>query len=450
MTDATTRTGNLKAPLGPAAEERFWKLRVVYEPSAGIVQTDARVLRENKPLTLGRESSSAKSGRQLLLADSMVSREHARVALSGDSAQIEDLGSKNGTSVNGCLLQQSQGYPLHDGDVLRVGDSLLMVRHEPLSVEDANIPALVGLSHAACRLRSTVARAAPSDCPVLLLGETGTGKGAAATAVHVESKRIGELVEVNCAAIPANLAEGMFFGVKKGAYTGATEQAGFFGRAHRGTLFLDEIGELPAELQPKLLQAIQTHRVTPLGHDKPTACDVRIIAATNRDLSPALRDFREDLYHRLAGIVIQLPTLRERREDILLLAAHLAGRAFHPSPAFATALLYHQFPGNVREVGNLMCRISTLGEADVIASIAQPLIKAGGSLPAAPVGIVRAAVWTPDKPPSREQLVAYLSRYRGNLSQIEAATGCSRRQLGRWVQAYNLDLQSYRGLHPVR
>src|SRR5262249_11945036 len=147
---------------------------------------------------------------------------------------------------------------------------------------------------------------------VLLLGETGTGKGVAAAGIHALSHRTGPFVAVNCAALPPTLAEGLLFGVKKGAYTGAVEQAGFFAQAHNGTLFLDEIGDLPLDLQPKLLHAIETKQITPLGHGTPIACDSRILTATNRDLGTAVDAglFREDLYYRLAGIALPLPTLR--------------------------------------------------------------------------------------------------------------------------------------------
>jgi DNA-binding NtrC family response regulator len=451
MMDEQTATGRSKAPQDPAAAPSVWKLRVVYVAGVGITQTAANSLRGLGPLTIARGPSTKIAGCRQFLTDSRVSREHARVYLQDSRALVEDLGSKNGTDVNGCRLRTGEACALADGDVLRVGDSFLVVRREPSTVPDVAIPALVGLSQAACELRSALASCAATDCSVLLLGETGTGKEVAAAAIHTLSRRPGKFVSVNCAAIPATLAEGMFFGVKKGAYTGAIEHAGFFGEARDGTLFLDEVGDLPLDLQPKLLRAISTKQATPLGQAQPIDCDARIIAATNRDLTPALHagSFRQDLYHRLAGLEVRLPTLRQRSEDILLLAAHLDNGDFRPSPALAAAMLSYPFPGNVREVANMVCRVRAVGEAKVISSLSsQPsrpdavlLASANGKAPRP------APPWTSgDPPPTREEIAALLTRYDGNLSRIETEIGYSRRQFGRWMERYGLETAPRRRL----
>lgn len=444
----STKTGRRDEPRGSSPEPSVWKLRVVYAADGGIVQEEARSLRGRGPLTIGRCRPDA--GRGVELADERVSREHARICLDGSAAFVEDLGSKNGTDLNGRPLRAGERYALADGDVLRVGDSFLVVRYEPRTVADASISSLVGVSQAARALRSTIARFAPEDCTVLLSGATGTGKGAAAAAIHTLSRRPGKFVDVNCATVPATLAEGLFFGVKKGVFTGAVEQAGFFAESRNGTLFLDEIGELPIDVQPKLLQTVETKHARPLGPGEPIPCNARIIAATNRDLATALRagSFREDLYHRLADIVIHLPPLRERREDVLLLAAHLHGSGFQPSPALVSALLSYPFPGNVRELAKIVFRVRAHGEATELASLTAQTPNASAPRPGShSVATSRPpSPWTSgDPPPTRDEIVALLTRYHGSLNRIEAEIGYSRRQFGRWIEHYGIDLTAYRG-----
>jgi len=445
----TTITGGHLQPGTEAPPPLFWKLRVVYAGTVGVVKTEAKPVRGPAPLVIGRGSPTGAAGRRLLLEDSRVSRDHAHVRLERSRAVVEDLGSKNGTEVNGRRLAAGEACALVDGDVLRLGDSFLVVRHEAGTVDDAPSPSIVGVSQAACKLRSAIARCAMSDRMVLVLGATGTGKGVAATAIHALSHRPGKLVAVNCAAIPTTLAESMFFGVQKGAYTGAVEHPGYLGEAHQGTLFLDEIGELPPALQPKLLHALETQQATPLGSVRPVACNLRIVSATNRDLAAALRagTFREDLYHRLASTVIQLPLLRERIEDVPLLAVHLGGEGFRPSPALVAAMLRYSWPGNVREVGNIVGRVETNGEAEVIATLSAQTGASKGAAPGAAPTSPRA--WQAGDPvPTREDLISLLTRHRGNLSEIEREAGYSRRQFRRWTEQHGIDLDSYRNVEP--
>lgn len=443
-----TKTGRSEQLRGSAGVSAVWKLRPVFMADVGIVQADAKILRGVGALTIGRGTPTIVVSRRLFLDDNRVSREQAHVYLEGSRALVKDLESKNGTDVNGRSLRPGEPCELSDGDVLRCGDSFLVVRHEPASAPDTPITALIGVSQAACKMRSDIASYARADDAVLLLGETGTGKGAAAEALHALSGRPGSFVAVNCAAVPESLAEGMFFGVKRGAYTGAVEQAGYFGEAHNGTLLLDEIGDLPIDMQPKLLRAIEKKQVAPLGQGRLIDSDVRLIAATNRDLKAALSasSFRADLYHRVAGIIVHLPPLRERREDILILAAHLAKGDFRPSPALAAAMLSYAFPGNVREVGNLVGRVRAGGEGGVVASLsAQPYTP-----PAAPADVssdqaTQFAPWKHGDPaPTRDRIVALLKRYRGKLSLIESEIGYSRRQFSRWVAQYGLDVAAFK------
>jgi transcriptional regulator with GAF, ATPase, and Fis domain len=219
---------------------------------------------------------------------------------------------------------------------------------------------------------------AATNATVLLLGETGTGKELVARAIHRRSTRsAGKFVALNCAALPATLVESELFGRERGAFTGAhSSQAGRFEIAHRGTLFLDEVGDLPIELQPKLLRVLQEGQLERLGSTRTVDVDVRVIAATNRDLTEEVRQgrFRDDLYYRLNVFPITLPSLRERREDIPLLAQHLANRfarampkAIKPIPdSVARALQQYDWPGNIRELENVIQRAIILSPDGVI------------------------------------------------------------------------------------
>jgi DNA-binding NtrC family response regulator len=227
---------------------------------------------------------------------------------------------------------------------------------------------IVGESPALRTLRDVIARVAPSEASVLVTGESGTGKELVARALHRRSRRAeAPFIAINCAAMPEALLESELFGHLRGAFTDArTARAGLFQQARGGTLFLDEVGELPMALQPKLLRVLQERRVRPVGGDVEVACDVRIVAATNRDLEQAVRErrFREDLYFRLNVIHLDAPALRARGEDVLLLAQHFIARCAEQSgkdvaglsPAAAECLLTYGWPGNVRELQNCIER----------------------------------------------------------------------------------------------
>ena len=220
----------------------------------------------------------------------------------------------------------------------------------------------------------TSAVVAPSDAPVLISGPSGVGKEVVAQLIHHWSpRREGPLVAANCARLPESLIESELFGHTKGAFTGAVQsRQGFFRAAHGGTLFLDEIGELPLHLQPKLLRALESGKITPVGSDSPVDVDTRMVAATNRDLEKAVAEgsFRDDLYYRINVIELAVPPLRERREDVLPLArrfaAEFAGGPVRLSPQAVQCLLAHTFSGNVRELRNAIQRACLLCRGDVI------------------------------------------------------------------------------------
>jgi DNA-binding NtrC family response regulator len=236
---------------------------------------------------------------------------------------------------------------------------------------------LLGTSPPMLRIYDLLSRVAESDTSVLVTGETGTGKELVARALHHQGgRRDGPFVTVNCAAMPHALLESELFGHARGAFTDArTARTGLFVQADRGTLFLDEIGELPLELQPKLLRALQTRIVRPVGADAEVTCDVRFVAATNRSLEEAVAggSFREDLYFRINVIHVEVPPLRARGRDVLLLAQHFvdrcaaqAGKRVALSAAAAEYLLAHPWPGNVRELQNCMERAVTLAAGEQI------------------------------------------------------------------------------------
>lgn len=259
---------------------------------------------------------------------------------------------------------------VNPGDASAIPDAL------PLS-------SLVGSSRAMRHLRYEVARASGASSTVLLTGPTGAGKEAVARTLHAASPRADRPFEaINCGAIPANLAESELFGAEPGAYTGATRRRiGRIESASTGTLFLDEVGELPLDLQVKLLRVLESRELVRLGGGKPVAVDVRVVAATNRDLEAmvAAGTFREDLYWRLAVLWLDVPPLAERAEDIPELIAHFAagsGAVLDISPCGLEALRRHGWPGNVRELRNFVERAIVHGapclDADTVAQLLAP------------------------------------------------------------------------------
>ncbi|RMD68911.1 MAG: sigma-54-dependent Fis family transcriptional regulator, partial [Gammaproteobacteria bacterium] len=237
--------------------------------------------------------------------------------------------------------------------------------------------AFVGTQATVSRLRRLVRQVAPYDSTVLITGESGTGKELVAKAIHFHSKRKGPLVPINLSAIPEGLAESVLFGHRRGAFTDAREERmGAFRTAEKGTLFLDEVGDMPLSLQPKILRALESREIYPVGSDTPIPVDVRVIAATHRNLQEMVSagSFREDLYHRLTAFEIAIPPLRERPEDIPLLARHFLeyfrdkfGKPIYGIDRRAMqCLTRYRWPGNVRELSNVIERSVLLCERDYL------------------------------------------------------------------------------------
>lgn len=306
---------------------------------------------------------------------------------------------------------------------------------------------LVGESAPMRELRALIAKVAPTDAAVLIRGESGTGKELVARAIHQQSNRAhAPFVAINCASIPETLLESELFGYEKGAFTGADRpKLGLVEVANGGTLFLDEIGDLPLPLQAKVLRMLQEHEIQRVGGLRPISVDVRLIAATNRDLEEAMRErqFRADLFYRLNVISLVLPSLRERREDIPLLVEHFAARAARklrrkvPSfgPDALAALERYAFPGNVRELENLIERLIILCDKETIGLEDLPAdIRAQDRRLAGPLSSEGKKPSCLDYRKAREQFEREYFRKlieatRGNVSEAARLSGMSRRHL---------------------
>ena len=313
----------------------------------------------------------------LVLIDPKASRLHCSIEVVSNRVLLVDEGSLNGTTIDGVVVMKAE---LRDGQVIGIGDTRLRFELKPeratiVTSERSRFGDLVGESLAMRAVFAKLERAAKSDATVLLEGETGTGKEVTAESIHDESPRAKHrLVTVDCSAIPTNLLESELFGHERGAFTDAKEaRVGAFEHANGGTIFLDEIGELGLELQPKLLRALEDRTIKRVGSNTVLPIDVRVIAATNRNLKLEVNQkrFRSDLYYRLAVLEIRLPPLRERPQDLPILVDSFlerAGALHRPDaqllrqPGFLSELSRHQWAGNVRELRNYLERCLALGE----------------------------------------------------------------------------------------
>ncbi len=401
------------------------------------------------PIVLGRDPGEGTPA----IEHPTVSRRHFSVEWDATEGTHvgSDLGSRNGSSIDEEPLTGRS--PLRDGAVLRLGDVVgiyELSRGNPVGdapgVSREQIP---GEASATRALRSAVARAAADPSPVLLVGETGTGKEHIAQEVHRLSGRPGPLLAVNCSALAAQLVESQLFGHAKGAFTGATTaQPGLFRAAQGGSIFLDEIGELAADLQPKLLRAIQEREIQPVGGTGVVKVDVRVIAATNRDLSSLARTggFRRDLYARLSLWEIRVPPLRDRRADVLLWLERLharwlqqrAGKTVAPLRLDADAvelLLGHDLPLNLRDLDRLVHALSSIDERPVRRATLRDLLEEGEEDPSStsPPGEPRRRA-----APTREELEEAFRETNGNVRALARRFGRDRRQIYRWMEAFGL------------
>jgi transcriptional regulator with AAA-type ATPase domain len=403
-----------------------------------------------RELAIGRDEASA-----VCLSGNDVSRRHAILRIDPQAGiRIADLGSRNGVRVNGRPVAEAA---IGVGDVVRIGGWVGLVAASPGAfVEIA--PGLWGgaaLEEALAPLR----RAAASDLPIVLEGETGTGKELVSRALHRWSGRPGPLVAVNCAALPEGLAEGELFGYRRGAFTGADRaSAGFFRGADGGTLLLDEVSDLPLPVQGKLLRVLEEREVQPLGEIRPVPIDVRVVVAGQQPLIEAVRAgrFRADLLARLDGLSVRLPPLRARREDVLPLFSHLLeeigqGRAPSMESDFAESLCMHDWPFNVRELVLLAKRLLTLHGSDVTLRaqhLPERIAGGPGASPAAPSagtpGVVTRAPAAAADPVELPALVVALRASGGNVARAAAMLGISRQRAYRLMEGQAVDLEALR------
>jgi DNA-binding NtrC family response regulator len=312
------------------------------------------------------------AGCGLVLSDAAVSRKHLVIALGQGTVVLRDAGSRNGTFYGGARVRE---IDLPIGAVVKLGQTELTVqlrwyvREVPPS-KARSFGELVGESMAMREVFAILERASASDASILIEGESGTGKELAARSVHGASSRASRpYVVFDCGAVPPDLVESELFGHRRGAFSGATsDRAGAFQRADGGTLCLDELGELPLDLQPKLLRVLETGEVKPVGEDTPRKVDVRVLASTNRDLLAEARRgrFRSDLYYRLEVVRVRMPPLRHRPEDIPGLVARLLDGKLPEGDRIEGTnlrkLVAYAWPGNVRELRNVLARAVTLGQ----------------------------------------------------------------------------------------
>ncbi|MBK9030251.1 MAG: sigma 54-dependent Fis family transcriptional regulator [Myxococcales bacterium] len=439
---------NVYTDAGGQLIERQFRLVVLAGPDVGL----------RRPIETGTTMIGTHVDNDVVLSDATVSRYHLELQVRRDGLAIKDLDSTNGTRHEGARV----------GAITLTGPARLRLgKHTELAIETDDAPAplgewsgdrfggVIGSSPPMRKLFALLARVAPTDATVLLEGETGTGKEAIAEALHQASARAtGPFIVVDCASIPRELIASELFGHAKGSYTGAiSDKRGLIEAAHGGTLFLDEIGELPLDLQPQLLRALEKREVRRVGETKPIAVDIRVLAATHRDLRTMVKAgaFREDLFYRLAVVRCDVPPLRARPGDLPTLARYFAesfGRSpWELSPTLLADLARHDWPGNVRELRNVVERALSLGTLAVDDDLpAAPPVAAGTAAASAshdgilelPFKEAKAALVEGFE---RDYLVHLLARHRGNISRAAHEAGIDRNYIHRLVKKYGLDVE---------
>jgi two-component system response regulator GlrR len=434
------------ASAGPhALVQRMW-LQVVSGPDAGALLSAG-----GDRAVIGTHDSA-----NIILHDPTVSRFHCELTVADERPTLKDLGSRNGTFVDGVSILQAH---LRTGSMITIGRTQLRfeVGSETVKValsEKDRFGLMVGRSIAMRRAFDALERAAASDATVLLEGETGTGKEVAAESLHlVSGRRDGPFIIVDCGAIPSELLESELFGHEKGSFTGAvSSRDGAFQAANHGTIFLDEIGELSIDLQPKLLRVLERRQVKRVGSSRYAPVDVRVVAATNRNLRSEVnaRKFRSDLYYRLAVLEVRLPPLRERPDDLPQLIEHLlstvaskaADTSFMRTSQFLADVARHTWPGNIRELRNYLERCLAMREPTPLQGSldegARP-IEGGEGAPLIdvrrPLKEVREA-WV--QVVERRYLTAILAQHEGNVRAAAQAAGVDRAYFYRLLWRHGL------------
>lgn len=454
--DAALASGSASVPL----------LLLAARAGQGEVRPEDRLMVLGRSLELGRTSGA---GPAVLpgawaLEDPMASSKHARLVRGDEGFTLEDLGSKNGTFVNGTRLTGAAA--LVDGDLVQLGGHFFVFRmatQEQLDAVRAELALpLCPVATVSPRLALQSARLrklAASDAEVLLVGETGVGKEIYARALHASSGRKGRFVALNCAAIPRELMESELFGFRAGAHSTASgAKPGLVEEAEGGTLFLDEIGDMARDAQTKLLRFLQDRTLTPLGGTRARTLDVRVVAATNRHVMPGATDgLRDDLLGRLGAAPLWLPPLRERREDLGALIAHFLaqerkkrGGAPRGVEARALAALAGAYlPLNVRQLEKIVTAAVALAQGQALID----RVHLPDSLPSAPpaplpserpLGEPRVGRKPPQPPPEPRDVARLLAQHQGNVAEVARALGRQRAAVWRWIKQFGLDPEDHR------
>ncbi|MFO0740100.1 MAG: sigma 54-interacting transcriptional regulator [Labilithrix sp.] len=401
-------------------------------------------------LAFGAAEQDRVTGAAIEVADPSMSRRHAVLESRGRFLwEVRDLGSKNGTFVDG--KQISAATLLQDGSLLEMGRTAWVFRIVPMGApEHVAFGPTRSFSPKMFHVVALLDNVARTTIPVLLSGETGTGKEVFARELHDRSGRKGRFIAVNCGALTESLIESELFGHKKGAFTGAAEaRVGHVQAADGGTLLLDEIGDMPLPAQVRLLRVLQEGEVVPLGETTPRKVDVRIVAASHKNLSAMIEagTFRADLYARLNGVALEMPRLADRREDLGEIIAHVArsGAGGRPGPvrigvASARALLLYGWPYNVRELVRVIEAAIPQAKDGRIerAHLPERVFAAPEPAPSRP------SLPAPEKPLDAEeealkkQIIETLAAHGGNVTRAAEALGKRRQQLQRWMRRFNI------------
>ena len=378
---------------------------------------------------------------EVQLSDRSVSRRHAALESDPGGLRLVDLGSRNGTWVGRLRIRDAY---VDDGEVVRFGDASVRLEsdgvvHTLSASEEVSFHRVIGASPEMRRLYPLLQRIAGADVPVLLEGETGTGKEVVAEAIHEASPRSrGPFVVLDCTTVSSSLLEAELFGHERGAFTGAiSSRIGLFEEANGGTLFIDEIGDLDIALQAKLLRALEKKEVRRVGSSNIVKLDVRIVAATRRDLDREVqaRRFRDDLFYRLAVARVELPPLRKRQGDVAFLTRffwlRMGGDDASLSPDVVQRFEGYDWPGNVRELANAVARQIALGDFEVPARTGEVSAVSSGIDPidrivrsGQPLPLARQAVLDEFE---RRYVTHMLAEHGGNVTRAAAASGIGRR-----------------------
>ncbi len=410
--------------------------------SGGRPQCQHRRL-DGLPVVLGRFPADD----VFVVEDDRISRRHTRIAVKGGGVRVTDLESRNGTYVDGVRVVDEVYARLPR--LLRLGQSLVLFVADVRPYESGGVTVVATevVGPVLRKARQAVARGAESGDSLLLTGPSGAGKELAARAFHDASGAKGAFVAVNCATIPTGLAERLLFGARKGTYSGATADAeGYVQAADGGTLFLDEVAELDVAVQPKLLRVLEQREVVSLGASHPRKVDVRVCAATLKDLRAEVSSgrFREDLYYRIGRPEVRLPSLLERLEEVAFLIVRELERVdprLTAHPSLIEACVLRAWPGNVRELLGEIRRAGRDALADGRTAVKDRDLpeSAGREIEGARRTPTGSAIAIPGPELTREAIETALRAEQGNVTRAARALGMHRNQLRRWITKNGVD-----------